>query len=199
MYNNRLTKGIGVVGGIALDGIAGATATSRFVGATASGSPASGTFAIGDVVVDRTGNVYVCTVAGSPGTWVATGSLTGNASLANLTATGKVTLTPPAALTYTSGGTTTCDPTTGTVFTVTTATGNSNLALSASPAAGQLLIFVVNNDAGGARTITFTTHFKASGTLVGTASKACVIGFVSNGTDAIEMFRAGAAGGTSGM
>lgn len=51
-------------------GLTGATQATRYVGATASGAPASGTFAIGDFIIDRTGAVYICTVAGSPGTWV---------------------------------------------------------------------------------------------------------------------------------
>jgi hypothetical protein len=54
-------------------GLTGATAASRYVGATASGAPASGTFAIGDFVIDQTAKIYVCTVAGSPGTWVQVG------------------------------------------------------------------------------------------------------------------------------
>ncbi len=48
----------------------GATAASRYVGATASGAPASGTFAVGDFALDQTGKIWVCTVAGTPGTWV---------------------------------------------------------------------------------------------------------------------------------
>lgn len=50
-------------------GLTGATAASRYVGATASGAPASGTFAVGDFVIDQTGKAWVCTTAGSPGTW----------------------------------------------------------------------------------------------------------------------------------
>ncbi len=58
-------------------GLTGATAASRYVGATASGAPASGTFAKGDFVVDQTGSIYVCTVAGTPGTWVQIGASSG--------------------------------------------------------------------------------------------------------------------------
>jgi hypothetical protein len=50
-------------------GLTGATAASRYVGATSSGSPGSGTFALGDFVVDQSGKIWICTVAGSPGTW----------------------------------------------------------------------------------------------------------------------------------
>jgi hypothetical protein len=55
---------------VAPTGLTGATAVSRYVGATASGAPVSGTFAVGDFVIDRSGSAWVCTVAGSPGTWV---------------------------------------------------------------------------------------------------------------------------------
>lgn len=51
-------------------GLTGAVAASRYAGATAGGSPASGTFAVGDFVIDRTGIVWICTTAGSPGTWI---------------------------------------------------------------------------------------------------------------------------------
>ena len=52
-------------------GLTGATAASRHVGATASGAPTAGTFAVGDFVIDQTGKVYICTAAGTPGTWTA--------------------------------------------------------------------------------------------------------------------------------
>lgn len=50
-------------------GLPGATSGARFVGGTVSGAPVSGTFAVRDIVV-AAGAVWVCTVAGSPGTWV---------------------------------------------------------------------------------------------------------------------------------
>ena len=56
-------------GGVPL-GLTGATAATRYVGGTASGAPTSGTFAVGDFVIDETGHVWICTVAGTPGTWV---------------------------------------------------------------------------------------------------------------------------------
>ena len=55
---------------VASGGLTGATAATRFVGGTASGHPVAGTFAVGDFVVDQTGTSWVCTVAGTPGTWV---------------------------------------------------------------------------------------------------------------------------------
>jgi hypothetical protein len=63
---------------VAPTGLSGATAASRYVGATASGSPVSGAFVAGDYVIDQTGKIWICTVAGSPGTWVQTGGGTGN-------------------------------------------------------------------------------------------------------------------------
>jgi hypothetical protein len=57
-------------------GLTGATAATRYVGGTTSGAPVSGTFAVGDFVIDQTGAVWVCTVAGTPGTWVQVGGTT---------------------------------------------------------------------------------------------------------------------------
>jgi hypothetical protein len=54
---------------LAVTGLAGAVAPSRYVGATASGAPTAGTFNVGDFVIDSTSNLWVCTVAGTPGTW----------------------------------------------------------------------------------------------------------------------------------
>jgi len=50
-------------------GITGATEASRYVGATTSGAPVSGTFAVGDFVIAQDGVVWICTAAGTPGTW----------------------------------------------------------------------------------------------------------------------------------
>jgi hypothetical protein len=61
-------------------GLPGATAATRYVGGTASGAPGSGTFAVGDFVIDQTGLVWICTVAGSPGTWKGTISVAANAA-----------------------------------------------------------------------------------------------------------------------
>ena len=54
-------------------GLTGSVAASRYVGATASGAPASGAHLLGDWAIDQTGTIWVCTVAGTPGTWVAPG------------------------------------------------------------------------------------------------------------------------------
>lgn len=50
-------------------GLTGATQPTRFVGGTASGHPTTGTFAVGDFVIDQTGTMWICTAAGTPGTW----------------------------------------------------------------------------------------------------------------------------------
>lgn len=50
-------------------GLTGATAATRWVGATASGAPVSGTFVLGDFITDQTGKLWLCTTGGSPGTW----------------------------------------------------------------------------------------------------------------------------------
>jgi hypothetical protein len=60
---------------LAVSGISGATAASRYVGGTSSGSPVSGTFSTGDYVVSQDGNWYVCTSGGSPGTWTPVGQM----------------------------------------------------------------------------------------------------------------------------
>lgn len=62
-----------VVPDLSVSGITGATAASRYVGATTSGAPTTGTFAVGDFVIDQTGKVWVCTTAGTPGTWTGVG------------------------------------------------------------------------------------------------------------------------------
>lgn len=54
---------------VSIGGMTGATAASRSVGATTGGAPASGTFAVGDSIVDHKGLMWVCTVAGTPGKW----------------------------------------------------------------------------------------------------------------------------------
>ena len=51
-------------------GLTGAVAATRYVGGTASGAPTTGTFQVGNFVITQAGNVFICTVAGTPGTWV---------------------------------------------------------------------------------------------------------------------------------
>jgi hypothetical protein len=69
----QLQTFVQTVADYAPSGLTGATAASRYVGATASGAPASGTFALGDFVIDQSGKVWICTTAGTPGTWTQVG------------------------------------------------------------------------------------------------------------------------------
>ena len=55
---------------IQLTGLPGATAQSRYAGATVSGYPTSGSFVTGDFIIDQSGTTWVCTSGGSPGTWL---------------------------------------------------------------------------------------------------------------------------------
>lgn len=51
-------------------GSGGASSQARLIGSTTGGAPSTGTGAVGDIAVDTTGKLFVCTAAGSPGTWV---------------------------------------------------------------------------------------------------------------------------------
>jgi hypothetical protein len=51
-------------------GLTGATAATRLVGGTANAAPTTGTFAVGDLAVAQNARLWICTVAGTPGTWV---------------------------------------------------------------------------------------------------------------------------------
>lgn len=66
------------------------------------------------------------------------------------------------------------------------ATGN--ITINATPAKAGMVYFIISNDAT-PRTITFGTNFLAAGTLVGTASKTAVVGFLSDGFTLYEVSR----------
>lgn len=74
---NRLggSDGNTKTGPMGITGVTGAAAASRYAGATASGAPASGDFLVGDYIVDQTGTIWICTGAGSPGTWRQVGNV----------------------------------------------------------------------------------------------------------------------------
>lgn len=69
----------------AATGLTGAANASRHAGGTTSGAPGSGSFLVGDFIVDQTGSLWICTVAGSPGTWVQVGGSTGALTLLSST------------------------------------------------------------------------------------------------------------------
>jgi hypothetical protein len=54
---------------ISSSGDTGATAASRWVGATTTSFPATGAHLIGDWIVTQDGRIWICTTAGTPGTW----------------------------------------------------------------------------------------------------------------------------------
>jgi len=72
---------------VASGGLTGAVAATRYVGGTTNGAPTAGTFAVGDFIVDQTASIWVCTVAGTPGTWATT--ISNHMTLRSATATAK--------------------------------------------------------------------------------------------------------------
>jgi len=75
----------------------------------------------------------------------------------------------------------------------TSGVGNATLTAAFVPASGSTLIIQVNNDATAARTITFGTGFRPTGTVVGTNSKAILVSFTSDGTTWNEKARSASA------
>lgn len=71
----------------------------------------------------------------------------------------------------------------------TAAVGNSTISNTVVRRKGTTIDIVFLNDASGARTITFGTGFRTTGTLVGVASQYRTIGFISDGTTFIERYR----------
>jgi hypothetical protein len=102
-------------------GLTGAVAASRYAGATTSGAPTTGTFALGDFIIDQTGKLWICTTAGTSGTWTAAAG-GGSSAVATVSAVGTVEIDViPASgnpISLTAGGltpaSTTGAPTTGT-------------------------------------------------------------------------------------
>lgn len=119
---NFTVTGTGTATAQIASGLNGATAGSRYVGATNSGAPVSGTFATGDFIVDRSGSLWVCSTGGTSGTWVQTGSSGSGIT----TLTGDVTAGPgsgsQAATVAKIAG-----------VAVGTPTGTTNVVFSASP------------------------------------------------------------------
>jgi hypothetical protein len=58
-------------------GLTGSVQATRWVGATTTGAPASGAHVVGDWVTTQDGKVFICTGAGTPGTWVDAGAGSG--------------------------------------------------------------------------------------------------------------------------
>ena len=93
LSNNSIPNAITISGlttapDFKVTGISGANAvTSRWVGSTVNGPPTAGTFAVGDFIVDQTASIWVCTTAGTPGTWAST--ISNHMTLRSATATAK--------------------------------------------------------------------------------------------------------------
>lgn len=64
----------GLFPSVGASGLPGAAAGSRLAGGIVSGPPVTGTFGFLDLVPDGSGAVWVCTAAGSPGTWAQAGA-----------------------------------------------------------------------------------------------------------------------------
>jgi hypothetical protein len=89
-----ITTSSGIVGaGFANNGLSGVTTSTRYVGGvSAAGPPTSGSFVAGDYVVDEfTPTMWICTTAGTPGTWQPVGIQ--NLLAAPISATGAGTTT----------------------------------------------------------------------------------------------------------
>lgn len=85
--------GIPVTPALSITGLTGAVAGGRFVGATSSGAPVSGTFLVGDSVIDRSGAIWICTTAGTPGTWAEAGGTGGTVTSVGLSAPAEFSVT----------------------------------------------------------------------------------------------------------
>lgn len=120
-------------------GVTGATAASKYVGATASGSPGSGTHALGDFTVDQTGSFWICTTAGSPGTWtqVIAGGISGGGTVGVTNGgTGATSLTAYAVLCGGTSSTSAVQPVAALGSAGTVLTSNGAGALPTFQAAG---------------------------------------------------------------
>lgn len=149
-------------------GLTGATAASRYVGGTTSGAPASGTFSVGDFTIDQTGRVYVCTVAGTPGTWSGSG-------LKRV-----VTLTDAATIASN------CDTTDEGIVTITAS--RTLGAPTGTPVDCQQIIYRVRQDGTGTWALSFNAAFRFSAdlpspTINAGAGKTSYLGFAWNATD----------------
>lgn len=174
-------------------GLTGAVAASRYAGATASGAPASGTFAKGDFIIDQTGVLWICTTAGTPGTWTeGVVSLTAGTGISVSAATGAVTVSVTSSValvqentdtvTLPAGGTQAVpDVTTDTLHNYTFGAGNVTFTFPTA-AAGKSFTIGLKQDGTGSRTATWpgTVDWGAAGapTLSTGANKRDLISFV---------------------
>lgn len=127
-------------------GLTGATSASRYVGATASGAPATGTFSVGDWVIAQNGYIWICTTAGSPGTWSQLGAA-GTVYNQSIKANNGTALTQRSVINFINGTYTTASAVDNASqsdikFDVTTAAPSGVLSFGGSNAAGSATTLV---------------------------------------------------------
>ena len=171
--------------------LAGSTTAVRFAGGVNGAIPASGTYAVGDTVVDVTGKIYICTTAGAPGTavWATVGAGTGLAT--SNTFTGANTYNNASGLVVQQGG--------------ITVTGASSIAGALTVSTGGIAVTgnsTITGTLGGITTLTATTF---AGALSGNASTATALqtsrtiqGIGFDGTANITVVTAGTGVSVSG-
>lgn len=169
--SDLMTTSAGVVAAhLAPASTTGATSAARYFRATASGAPVSGTWVAGDIVPAADGAFWFCTVGGTPGTWVQSGS----ATYAPLTSV----------LTKTGGGLDTVNNL-GNITGATTAnlangnmqygtlTGNVTFTFSGATNGSECeMVLSLTQDGTGSRTITWPAAVKWAGGVAPTISTA---------------------------
>ena len=171
--------------------LAGSTTAVRFAGGVNGAIPSSGTYAVGDTVVDVTGKIYICTTAGAPGTavWATVGA--GAGLTANNTWTGTNTFNNASGLVVQQGG--------------ITVTGASSIAGALTVSTGGIAVTgnsTITGTLDGITTLTATTF---AGALSGNASTATALqtsrtiqGIGFDGTANITVVTAGTGVAVSG-
>lgn len=183
---------------VVASGLTGATAASRYVGATTSGAPASGTFSKGDFIIDQSGLLWVCTTAGSPGTWIKA-ALTLDSTSSDIQAlgtqaagsTGKAAdaghvhpttglvvksgssmtgFLAPAVVALTFGANIAVDVSLGNVFAVTLTSSTGTFSTPTNPLDGELIRIRIAQDATGSRTVAFSSGYDFGAASVPTLS-----------------------------
>jgi hypothetical protein len=131
-------------------GLTGMTTASRYVGAVNGSAPASGTFQLGDWGINTAGAIIICTVAGTPGTWVAPAGPAVFSALTAVALTDAATILVNAAL--------------GNLFRVILG-GNRTLGAPTNPTDGQTIDFEITQDGTGSRTLAYASAYEFSTTL----------------------------------
>ena len=142
-------------------GLTGAVAASRYVGAVASVAPTTGTFAVGDYAIGQTGNIFICTSAGTPGTWVTVGS--GSAGYSTVKANNATAVTARSILNFINGTYTTATAAdnasqTDIKFDVTTGAVTAQTTFGASSSNGTGTALSLTNHAHGTPTHDAAAH-----------------------------------------